>query len=181
MRVRNVVIFSGEIFQVPASIQRIDSRATHGWQVRYGSIDDRTKIFSDHTNDGSGAAASLEKAAQELHRRIKKFPAPTGLRTRPNSTKTTELPAGISGPALRNGSATGKTPYYCFQVSIPLPNGGNTTKAVYISTENTKTSEREAAALEKAIHIREQAVRKYELAATRTKRATAAETLSLQK
>jgi len=181
MRFRSVAIFSGETFQVPASIQRIDTRATHGWQVRYGSKEDLTKIFSDHTNDGSGAAASFEKAVAELHRRIKRLPAPTGLRTRPHSTKTSDLPTGISGPALRNGSSPGKTPYYCFQVSVPLPNGGNTTRAVYIGTENTKTEEREAAALEKAIQVREQAVRKYELAATRTKRADAAETLNAGK
>ena len=174
MRFRGVAIFSGETFQVPASIQRIDTRATHGWQVRYGSKEDRTKIFSDHTNDGSGAASSLENAITELHKRIKRLPAPTGLRTRPNSGKTSVLPLGVSGPALRNGNSPGKTPYYCFQVSVPLPSGGNTTKSVYIGTENTKTDEREAAALEKAIQIREQAARKFRLAATHTKRAVAA-------
>jgi hypothetical protein len=48
---------------------------------------------------------------------------------------------------------------------------------VYIGTERTRSDEREAAALEKAILIREQAVKKYEQAATRAKRADAAETL----
>jgi hypothetical protein len=177
MGTRKVTIFSGDVFQVPASVQRIDTRATHGWQVRYGSREDRTKIFSDHTNDGTGAAASLERAVVELHRRIKRLPAPTGLRRQIHANKTSELPPGISGPALRNGNTPGKTPYYCFQVSVPLPNGGNTTKAVYIGTERTRSDEREAAALEKAILIREQAVKKYEQAATRAKRADAAETL----
>jgi hypothetical protein len=180
MRSRKVTIFSGEVFQVPASIQRIDTRATHGWQVRYGSKEDRTKIFSDHTPDGTGSAASLQKAIAELHRRIKRLPAPTGLRRQANTNKTTELPPGISGPALRNGNNPGKTPYYCFQVSVPLPNGGNTTKTVYIGTENTRNDEREAAALEKAMLLREQAVKKYEQAATRAKRADAAESLSVR-
>jgi hypothetical protein len=181
MRFRTVKIFSGQTFEVPASIQRIDTRNTHGWQIRYGSKEDRTKMESDHTNDGSGAARSLERAIAELHRRIKKLPAPTGLRTRPNAQKTSDLPTGISGPALRNGNSPGKTPYYCFQVSIPLPTGSNTTKSVYIGTVNTRNDEREAAALEKAIHIREQAVRKFELAATRAKRTDAAERLGPRK
>jgi hypothetical protein len=178
MRIREVGIFTGATFQVPEHIQRIDTRATHGWQVRYGSKEERTKIFSDFTNDGSGADASLKRAVTELHKRIKRLQAPTGLRTKPATRKTTELPPGISGPALRSSNSPGRTPYYCYQVSIPLPSGGNTTKAVYIGTENTKTHERETAALAKAIEIREQAARKYELAATKAKRAAAAQTLA---
>ena len=178
MQFREVAIFTGATFQVPERIQRIDTRATHGWQVRYGSKEERTKILSDFTNDGSGADASLKKAVAELHKRIKRLPAPTGLRTKPATRKTTKLPPGISGPALRSTNSPGRTPYYCYQVSVPLPNGGNTTKAVYIGTENTKTRERDTAALAKAIEIRDQATRKYELAATRAKRAAAAETLT---
>jgi hypothetical protein len=180
MRTRAVRIFSGETFEVPASIQRIDSRSTHGWQVRYCKAEDRTKIFSDHTPDGSGAAASLAKAVAELHRRITQFPAPTGLRRRAHSTKKSALPPGISGPALRNGGGTGKTPYYCFQVSVPLPGGGNTTRSVYIGTERTRNDEREAAALAKAQQIREQAVEQVEQAATRARRAIVVETLATQ-
>mgnify|MGYP001004437387 CR=1 FL=1 len=55
MNVRVVEIFNGDRFHVPRCIQRIDHRATHGWQLRYGG----TKLFSDHTPDGSGAEASL--------------------------------------------------------------------------------------------------------------------------
>lgn len=173
MRARAVTIFSGQTFEVPASIQRIDSKTTHGWQVRYGKQQDRTKIFSDHTKDGSGAAASLAKAVGELLRRVSELPAPTGLRKRVHSTKVSPLPPGISGPALRAGGGTGKTPYYCYQVSVPLPGGGNTTRAVYIGTARTRNEEREAAALEKAKLIREQAVAQYEQAATRARRAMA--------
>ena len=61
MKTRKIVLFSGEEFEVPQGIQRIDHRATHGWQLRYGG----TKLFSDHTSDGSGARASLEKATKE--------------------------------------------------------------------------------------------------------------------
>ena len=56
MKTRDVVIFSGKKFKVPQCVQRIDHRYTQGWQVRYGG----TKMFSDGTNDGSGAKASLE-------------------------------------------------------------------------------------------------------------------------
>ena len=55
MKVRDVVIFSGERFEVPQGIQRIDHRATHGWQLRYGG----TKLFSDGSPDGSGASEEL--------------------------------------------------------------------------------------------------------------------------
>ena len=51
MNTRDVVIFSGERFVVPQCIQRIDHLSTHGWQLRYGG----TKLFSDHSQDGSGA------------------------------------------------------------------------------------------------------------------------------
>ena len=62
MKVRHITIFSGEQFDVPQGIQRIDHRATHGWQLRYGG----TKLFSDHSSDVSGAAASLQRATKEL-------------------------------------------------------------------------------------------------------------------
>ena len=42
MKTRNITLFSGEQFEVPQGIQRIDHRATHGWQLRYGG----TKLFS---------------------------------------------------------------------------------------------------------------------------------------
>ena len=69
MKLRDVVIFSGARFEVPEGIQRIDHRATHGWQLRYGG----TKLFSDFTPDGSGAARSLGKATRELLARIAKL------------------------------------------------------------------------------------------------------------
>ena len=97
MKYRDVTIFSGQKFTVPQNVQRIDHLATHGWQLRYGG----TKLFSDHTSDGSGAAASLEAATKELLRRIAKLPAPSRLQQKPNHNKTSDLPVGISGPIVR--------------------------------------------------------------------------------
>jgi hypothetical protein len=48
MKYRDVVIFSGHRFKVPEHIQRIGSKRTHAWQLRYGIW----MIFSDHTTDG---------------------------------------------------------------------------------------------------------------------------------
>src|SRR5882762_5208682 len=93
MKVRDVTIFTGERFEVPQGIQRIDSYATHGWQVRYGG----TKLFSDHTPDGSGASAALVQATKELLNRIAKLPAPSRLQRAPSGNKTSDLPVGISG------------------------------------------------------------------------------------
>ena len=178
MKLRSVTIFTGAKFKVPERIQRIDTRATHGWQLRYGRPDSATEMFSVFTNDGTGAEASLEKAVSALHKRIKKLPAPTGLRRKPLSSKTNDLPAGISGPTLRGASSPGRTPYYCYQVSVPRANGSSTTKAFYIGTERTANQERADAALAKAVEYREQAVKKYESARTRTKRAIASEMLA---
>lgn len=173
MKFRVTKTFTGKKFRIPERIQRIDSEGTHGWQVRYGRGTAPTEMFSDFTSDGSGAADALGRAIAALHKRIKKMPAPTGLRTQPMTRKSTDLPVGISGPALRNANADGKTPYYCYQVSVPLVSGGSTTKSVYIGTVNTFSTEREEAALAKALRIRTSAAKKVQLARTKAKRAAA--------
>lgn len=178
MKFRRTVIFTGAIFQVPERIQRIDTDNTHGWQVRYGRGDEPTEMYSDFTNDGSGAVAALQLAIAALHRRIRNLPAPTGLRTQPMARKTTDLPVGISGPALRNANKAGKTPYYCYQVSVPLVSGGSTTKSVYIGTVNTSNAEREHAALAKAAELRAVAEAKIRVAKTKAKRAAAVQALA---
>jgi len=63
MNTRDVVIFSGERFVVPQCIQRIDHLSTHGWQLRYGG----TKLYSDHSQDGSGARKALHSQQQNHH------------------------------------------------------------------------------------------------------------------
>ena len=80
MKLRTIVIFTGEAFEVPQCIQRIDHRATHGWQLRYGG----TKLYSDHTSDGVGARGALEKATRELLKRIALLPAPSLLQRAPS-------------------------------------------------------------------------------------------------
>lgn len=168
MKFRDVVIFNGQLFSVPQGIQRIDTRATHGWQVRYAG----TKLFSDHTRDGSGAAASLEAATQELARRIAANPAPSLLQRRPSESKTSSLPVGISGPIVRQrkGSAVRSCSF-----SVLLPRFGQTPRcsSVYIGTENTYSAERYEAALQKAISLRREAEEAYAQAATVARRAAA--------
>lgn len=166
MKFRDVVIFNGKKFKVPQGIQRIDTRATHGWQVRYGG----TKLFSDHTSDGSGAKDSLERATQELLKRIAKLPAPSLLQRRPSESKSSNLPVGISGPIVRQrkGSAVRSCSF-----SVLLPRFGESPRcsSIYIGTENTYTVERYQLALEKAIAMRREAEVAYEAAATKAKRA----------
>jgi hypothetical protein len=43
MKTRFVTLATGESFNVPQGIQRLDSRSTRGWQVRYQG----TKYFPD--------------------------------------------------------------------------------------------------------------------------------------
>jgi hypothetical protein len=166
MKVRDVVIFTGKKFEVPQGIQRIDHKATHGWQLRYGG----TKLFSDHTSDGKGASAALVEATKELLSRIAKLPAPSKLQRVPNENKTTDLPVGISGPIVR--LRKGAKVHDC-SLSVSLPRFGESPRrsSVYIGTENTYTIEKYHAAVERAVKMRDKAEAAYQRAATKAKRA----------
>ena len=170
MKLRTTVIFSGATFEVPQCIQRIDHRATHGWQLRYGG----TKLYSDHSNDGSGAAAALEAATKELLKRIAVLPAPSLLQRAPSVSKTSDLPVGISGPVLRVRRG-GRTRDCSLSVLIPRFGQKPRRRTVYIGTENTYTEARFEAALAKAIVMRTDAEEAYEVATTRARRAGARE------
>jgi hypothetical protein len=168
MKVRTIVIFSGETFEVPQGIQRIDHRATHGWQLRYGG----TKLFSDHSADGSGAAQALAKATKELLKRIALLPAPSLLQRGPSLNKSSQLPPGISGPLVRMRRG-GRTRDCSLSVLIPRFGQKPRRRTIYIGTENTYTIARYEAALERAIEMRSAAEEAYETATTRAKRAAA--------
>jgi hypothetical protein len=155
MNIRDVVIFTGKRFKVPQGIQRIDHRATHGWQLRYGG----TKLFSDGSQDGSGAAASLKLATDELLKRIAKLPAPSRLQRTPSENKTTDLRAGA------------KVRECNLLVSLPRFGGVPRRSTIYIGNENTYTVQRYRQALARAIKLREEAEQTYQREATRAKRA----------
>ena len=176
MKLRNVTIFSGHIFDVPQSIQRIDHRATHGWQLRYGG----TKLYSDHSNDGSGAEESLRLATKELLKRIAALPAPSLLQRGPSANKSSDLPVGISGPVVR--LRRGSTLRDC-SLAVLIPRFGQKPqrRSIYIGTENTYTVARYRAALARAIEMRSEAVEAYERETTRDKRAQAREHKKLLK
>jgi len=165
MRFRDVTIFSGHRFKVPQGIQRIDHRATHGWQLRYGG----TKLFSDHSNDGSGAAAALEAATHELGRRIAKLPAPVRLQRAPSEHKSNDLPPGIFGPVVRQRSGS-RVRDASLSVLVPRFGQSPLRRTVYIGTENTYTAARYRNALTRAIEMRAAAEEAYQRAATRAKR-----------
>lgn len=171
MKYRDVVIHTGEHFTVPQGIQRIDHRATHGWQLRYGG----TKLFSDGV-DGS-PAASLAKATKELRSRIAKLPAPSKLLKEPRGNKTTDLPVGIFGPVvrLREGSSVRAC---SFSVSLPVWGEPARRSSVHIGTENTFSQERYEEALAKALEMRQKAERAYQRAATRAMREASAGMMS---
>lgn len=169
MKTRLVVIFTGKRFRVPECIQRIDHRFTHGWQLRYGRA---TKMFSDHTNDGSGAKAALELATTELLRRIDKLPAPSGLQRTANANKTSDLPVGISGPIVRQRK-DGAVRDCSLSVSLPRFGLSPRKSTIYIGNENTFTMARYHAALDRAIEMRQKAAQAYQAAATKAKRAEA--------
>ena len=165
MKFRQTTIFTGEIFEVPTHIVRVDSNRGHAWQVRYGRP---WKSFADHSTDGSGAARSLRDAKDELAKRISNLPAPTGLRVDVMAHKKTDLPVGISGPISR--LRTGRTvPYYDFQVTLPIHGEKHKNRHVYIATENTLTPEKLDLALAKAISIRNEYLRSFKSNAKNSK------------
>jgi hypothetical protein len=168
MKFREVAIFNGDVYQVPQCVQRIDTRATHGWQLRYGG----TNLFSDHSPDGSGASEALEKATRELLKRIASLPAPSLLQRGPSQNKGNDLPVGISGPVVRQRT---KSKVRDCSLSVLIPRFGQTPqrRSIYIGTENTYTVERFDAALARAVALRSAAEEAYEKAATRHKRAQA--------
>jgi len=166
MKTRDVVIYTGKRFEVPQGIQRIDSHATHGWQLRYGG----TKLYSDGPGNAKGANAALAQATEELLKRIARLPAPTQLQIEPNQNKTTDLPVGISGPIVRQraGSTSLES-----NLSVSLPRFGKPPRrrSVYIGNQNTYTEERYHLALAKCIKLRDDAEKTYRREATTAKRA----------
>lgn len=166
MKIREAVIYTGEVFDVPQGIQRIDTQATHGWQVRYGG----TKLFSDLRVGGGDPARSLAMATKELLKRIASLPAPTKLQPRPSVGKSTDLPVGISGPMVRARSST-QVHDISLSVLEPLYGRAPRRRTIYIGTENTYTKQRFKEALARAVELRRAAQEKYQIAETRAKRA----------
>lgn len=173
MKYRECVIFSGARFLVPDNIQRIEcpaSRgraATYGWQVRYGKDE---PFFSDISKDGSGAAAALTAALHELAWRVHTQNAPARLRQRSARNKKSGLPPGISGPIRRRRPERNSVELH-FQVVIPRYGTTALNQKVYIATERTLDETRYAAALARAIQMRQRATAAYEAAATAARRA----------
>jgi hypothetical protein len=150
---------------VPQGIQRIDTRSTHGWQVRFQG----TKMFSDHSSDGSGAKESLAAATKELLRRIATMPAPVTLQRGPSRNKGSDLPPGISGPIVR--SRSGSVVRTChFSILLPRFGEAPVRKSIYIGNENTYNTDKYQVALNKAIEMRRAAEEAYRVAATRARR-----------
>lgn len=162
MRTREVTLASGEQFTVPQGIQRLDSRSTKGWQVRYQG----TKYFPDGP---VGPQKALEAATRELMRRIATLPAPVVLKRAPSPRKGSGLPAGISGPLLVNKNEVNRQAAV-FAVLVPRFGQKNQLKRVHIGTRQTYSRAKYKAALAKAIEIRAEGMAQYEADATRAKR-----------
>lgn len=164
MKFREVTLASGQSFQVPQGIQRIDSKSTHGWQVRCQG----TKLFSD--GESADAQLSLAKATRELAARISAMPAPSGLKQGPSANKTSDLPAGISGPIVRQRA--GRAPSAVLSVLLPRFGMSAEVKTVHIGSENTYSVEKYLTALAKSTEMRAAAVKRYEQDALQAQHST---------
>ncbi|MDD5277618.1 MAG: hypothetical protein PHR16_16250 [Methylovulum sp.] len=171
MQYRKIKIFNGMEFDVPSHIVRIDIigvKTTHGWQVRYGKP---WKFFSDHTANGAGAEFALSNAIVELRQRIATLPAPTGIRRQTAHRKSSNLPAGISGPIQRRHKGRNTLSYY-FQVTLPIHGEKSKNTLVYVASENTLTEERIQLAVLKSMALRQKHIAKFQYSATQAKRET---------
>ena len=165
---REKVTEFGHSFMVPTWIERIPP--SHGWQLRFG----QWKYFADGSSDGSGSAASLKKAISELKTRIKSSKIPNQIKRSARADKLNDLPVGISGPKATLIGNSDISQHH-LQVSVPRYGKTPTNRTVYIGTDNTYTDERFEKALAKAIRIREDAVKAYEIDHERaTRKAVAA-------
>ena len=162
MKTREVTIATGQSFSVPKGIQRLDSSSTRGWQVRYQG----TKYFPD---GAAGPEKALKGATRELLRRIATLPAPVSLRRAPSPRKTSELPAGISGPILINRSDS-SGPSAVLSVLVPRFGKTNLVKTFHIGTPQTYSKARFRAAIALAVELRAESLAQYEFAATKAKR-----------
>ena len=165
MERRPISIYTGEVLEVPTHIVRLDTRNTHGWQLRYG----KWKMYSDRTPDGSGAKASLEIATIELAKRIDTLKAPSGIRTAPLSLKKSDLPVGISGPREISRKKKSVIQLY-FQVTYPIFGSKPANKQVYIATVNTFNQGKYDTALAKCAALRREGLRKFDELNTKAKR-----------
>jgi hypothetical protein len=170
MKSREVILFNGARFKVPQCIQRIDHRSTHGWQLRYGG----TKFFRDGSQDGTGAKAALARATKELLHRIATLPAPAPLQRAPSQNKTSDLPAGISGPIV---SRRKDSKVLQSSLLVLVPRFGDTPKrrTIYIGSEKTYTVQRYERAVARAIKMRKVAEAEYRRDATQARRAEASQ------
>lgn len=96
MKFRDLVLPSGECFQVPQYLYRIDRGSTHGWQLRY----EGSQLFSDHVSPCKGPQDSLERALRELEARMSRFAKPTLLKT--NNASHKRLDCDKLAPSLRS-------------------------------------------------------------------------------
>lgn len=156
MKFRDLVLPSGECFQVPQYLYRIDRGSTHGWQLRY----EGSQLFSDHVSPCKGPRDSLERALRELEARMSRFAKPTLLKTNIASHKRLDLPVGISGPSVLYRE---RSNIHECRLLVILPRFGKPSQrsSVYISTTNTYTADKFNKALQKAIAKREEALRLY--------------------
>ncbi len=158
MKQNRRVVVNGVTFSVPPRLSRIDSASTHGWQVRYCGDGDRSRLFSDGKK---GPAASFRAAVADLKRRYQAAPpkVASSVRETPLAHKTSDLPAGISGPVLMH--KPGRAPHAEFKVTLPRRGRPNAGTSVYIGTERTWTAQRYEAALAKAVKLRDAAVEQF--------------------
>jgi hypothetical protein len=162
MKTREIILASGEKFTVPQGVQRLDSKTTKGWQVRYQG----TKYFPD---GDVGPKKSLEAASRELMKRIASMPAPVALKRVPSPRKGSNLPPGISGPILESRRGA-KSQAAVLSVLLPRFRATNFVKKVHIGTPSTYSQARFEAALAKAMNMRQVSLAKYEADATKARR-----------
>lgn len=161
VKVREITLHDGERWLVPQGIQRIDTGSTHGWQVRYGG----TRLHSDLA--AGGRLEALRHALDDLFARMTTLDAPVTLQGGPSRGKLSGLPAGVSGPIVRQRQVGGAVVRSAsLSVLLPRFRASPVSTTIYIGSEHTYTIDRFEAALARAVALREEALAAYRQEAT---------------
>ena len=164
-KIKKTVEVYGRQVTLPTGLTRIDSKRHVGWQA---DAEGNWKYFSaDQTRDLVGSLSSLALVCAKLKRRLKETPPDTSIRRKvhPKKDKDSGLPIGIT--QVERKRKTRRQDEWYFVVHVPVFGRKARNRKVYVGARATVTKRMETEALEKAVDMRDVAVKAY-LRAERT-------------
>lgn len=155
-------------FEVPKNIRRSEGKKVSDWRVEIAGSP--KKYFPDENKTEEGACTALKKAIKELIRLLgvcDQSPAPL-YKTTSHKINENGIPVGVSKLSVspekrvsKNGKWYIKKETYFYAVHMPVFGGTARNLKCYVCKGRPPTSRELDLTLEKAIKIREEALRVY--------------------